>query len=195
MTFLGHVPQDELRGLYRLATTMVLPSLFEANSLPVFEAWLEGTPVACSNATALPEQVGDAAVLFNPTDAKSIADGVASIVTDPSLAATLRAKGSRRLKQFSIAGPDRSLVSSDLPQRSWPRPHQRGSPSASPIRNDPDRTGHWRPEFDGQGLSTHFRGQAGWQRAPVRSRLHRYVMDLVNGGLRQPLRARVRRVL
>ena len=99
--FLGHVPHDELRGLYRLATAMVLPSLFEANSLPVFEAWLEGTPVACSNATALPEQVGDAAVLFDPTDARSIADSVASIVTDPSLAATLRVKGSRRLRQFS----------------------------------------------------------------------------------------------
>ena len=99
--FLGHVPQDELRGLYRLATAMVLPSLFEANSLPVFEAWLKGTPVACSNATALPEQVGDAAVLFDPTDAGSIADGVASIVTDPSLAAALRAKGARRLRQFS----------------------------------------------------------------------------------------------
>jgi glycosyltransferase involved in cell wall biosynthesis len=99
--FRGHVPHDELRGLYRLATVMVLPSLFEANSLPIFEAWQEGTPVACSNATALPEQVGDAAMLFDPTDHMSIADAVAAIVSDPSLAAALRVKGSRRLRQFS----------------------------------------------------------------------------------------------
>jgi glycosyltransferase involved in cell wall biosynthesis len=101
--FLGHVPQDDLRALYRLATALVLPSLFEANSLPIFEAWLEGTPVACSNATALPEQVGDAALLFDPYDPVSMADRIASIVTDPSLGATLRVRGHRRLTEFSWA--------------------------------------------------------------------------------------------
>jgi glycosyltransferase involved in cell wall biosynthesis len=99
--FLGHVPHRDLCGLYRLATAMVLPSLFEANSLPVFEAWLEGTPVVCSNATGLPEQVDDAAVLFDPVDHVSIADALAVIATQPTLRATLRARGHRRSKDFS----------------------------------------------------------------------------------------------
>ncbi len=99
--FLGHVPQEDLRGLYRLAAALVLPSLFEANSLPVFEAWLEGTPVACSNATGLPEQVEDAGLLFDPEDPVSIADAVMEIVTKPAVRATLRARGQQRSKEFS----------------------------------------------------------------------------------------------
>jgi glycosyltransferase involved in cell wall biosynthesis len=99
--FLGHVPHDDLRGLYRLATAMALPSLFEANSLPVFEAWFEGTPVACSNTTGLPEQVGDAGVLFDPMNSLSIADALGAIATNPSLRATLRTRGRQRSAEFS----------------------------------------------------------------------------------------------
>lgn len=100
VTFLGHVPQEDLRGLYRLAACLVLPSLFEANSLPVFEAWLEGTPVACSNVTGLPEQVGDAALLFDPRNPVAIADSLAAIISDPALQAALRSRGRRRSRQF-----------------------------------------------------------------------------------------------
>jgi glycosyltransferase involved in cell wall biosynthesis len=100
VNFLGYVPQEELRALYRLASCLVLPSVFEANSLPIFEAWLEGTPVACANATGLPEQVDDAGVLFDPHDAVSMAQALAAIVTDRSMQATLRARGHRRLKHF-----------------------------------------------------------------------------------------------
>jgi glycosyltransferase involved in cell wall biosynthesis len=98
--FLGHVPQEDLRGLYRLAGCLVLPSLFEANSLPIFEAWLEGTAVACANATGLPEQVEDAAALFDPHDALSIADALESVVFDAARRDVLRARGRRRLQQF-----------------------------------------------------------------------------------------------
>jgi glycosyltransferase involved in cell wall biosynthesis len=101
VTFLGYVSQDEVRGLYRLATALVLPSLFEANSLPVFEAWLEGTPVACSNTTGLPEQVGDAALLFDPDDPVDIARALHDLASDSGLRAVLRAKGRQRLIEFT----------------------------------------------------------------------------------------------
>jgi glycosyltransferase involved in cell wall biosynthesis len=62
--FLGYVPEGDLRALYRLVTWLVQPSLSEARSVPMFGAWLDGLPVACSRATALPEQVQDAALMF-----------------------------------------------------------------------------------------------------------------------------------
>jgi glycosyltransferase involved in cell wall biosynthesis len=80
---------------------VALPSLFEANSLPVFEAWLAGTPVTCSNTTGLPEQVGDAALLFDPHDPAAIADALAAIVTDSELRRTLRDRGRGRSQKFS----------------------------------------------------------------------------------------------
>jgi glycosyltransferase involved in cell wall biosynthesis len=100
--FLGYVPDGDLRGLYRLASCLVFPSLYEASSLPIFEAWLDGLPVACSNATALPEQVRDAAVLFDPTDVGAIADAIVRITTNADLRRDLRTRGYERLKDFDL---------------------------------------------------------------------------------------------
>jgi glycosyltransferase involved in cell wall biosynthesis len=100
--FLGYLPEDDLRAIYRLATCLVLPSLYEASSLPVFEAWLDGLPVACSHATALPEQVDDAALLFDPTDVGAIADAIARLMTNDGQRLELRARGYERLKDFDL---------------------------------------------------------------------------------------------
>jgi len=99
--FLGFVPEDDLRAIYSLASFLVLPSLFEANSLPIFEAWLEGIPVSCSNIPALLEQVGDAAYLFDPMQITSIADAVSTLATDALLREDLRARGYQQLKEFN----------------------------------------------------------------------------------------------
>lgn len=98
--FLGYVPDDDLRALYRLAACLVMPSLFEAVSLPIFEAWSEGLPVACSNVTALPEQVRDAACLFDPVDVGSIATVLAAVMTNGALQQELRARGHHRITDF-----------------------------------------------------------------------------------------------
>jgi len=97
---LGFVPEADLRVIQRSAHCVVQPSLFEASSLPIFDAWLEGVPVACSRAAALPEQVGDAALLFDPLDMRDIADAIAKIVTKAEMRSDLRARGFRRLKDF-----------------------------------------------------------------------------------------------
>ena len=70
---LGWVDDATLDGLYRAADCFVFPSLAEGFGLPVLEAMLRGAPVACSNATSLPEVVGDAALLFDPLDVDAIA--------------------------------------------------------------------------------------------------------------------------
>ncbi len=99
--FLGMVSPEELRAIYRLSTFVVVPTLFEAASGPVFEAWYEGVPAACSTVTSLPEQVGDAALLFDPYSVDAIAHAVLCMATDERLRKELREKGKRRLMDFS----------------------------------------------------------------------------------------------
>ena len=98
--FLGFVPEGDMRALYRLAQFLVFPSLFEADSCPIHEAWVEGTPVASSNHTALPDQVGEAGVLFDADDVPAIADAMYRLATDANLRQTLSERGRRRVKDF-----------------------------------------------------------------------------------------------
>ncbi len=72
----GLVPLNELRELYRSAACMVFPSLYEGFGLPPLEAMASGCPVACSTAGSLPEIVGNAAELFDPTDADAMAAAI-----------------------------------------------------------------------------------------------------------------------
>lgn len=99
--FLGLVPPNELRAIYRLAQFVVFPTLFEGGTLPMFESWLESTPLACSTATMLPEQAGDAALLFEPDSIPAIADAICRMATDANLRAELVHKGQQRLQNFS----------------------------------------------------------------------------------------------
>jgi glycosyltransferase involved in cell wall biosynthesis len=69
----GYVSDDELRWLYQNCFGFIYPSLFEGFGMPVLEALGLGAPVLCSNTSSLPEAAGDAAILFDPTDASSIA--------------------------------------------------------------------------------------------------------------------------
>jgi glycosyltransferase involved in cell wall biosynthesis len=77
-----------------------LPTLYEADSFPIYEAWLDGLPVACSNVTALPEQVMDAALLFDPISVESISSALAKMATDNELRKELSKRGYRRVKDF-----------------------------------------------------------------------------------------------
>jgi glycosyltransferase involved in cell wall biosynthesis len=98
--FLGFLSETELRCVYRRAQFLVLPSLFEADSCPIHEAWSEGIPVASSNLTALPDQVGDAGLLFDAKDVSAIAQALEKMATDADLRGELVARGHRRVKDF-----------------------------------------------------------------------------------------------
>jgi glycosyltransferase involved in cell wall biosynthesis len=99
--FLGLVPAQHVRAIYRLAEFVVIPTLFEATSGPLLEAWLEGTPATCSTATSLPEQAGEAALLFDPLSVESIAEAVGRMSRDPGLRQRLKEQGARRLVNFN----------------------------------------------------------------------------------------------
>lgn len=94
----GHVSYDEVVTLMQRASALVFPSLYEGFGLPPLEAMACGCPVACSNAAALPETVGDAARLFDPRDPQAIADAVLDVLADPE---RWRARGLARAAAFS----------------------------------------------------------------------------------------------
>jgi glycosyltransferase involved in cell wall biosynthesis len=79
----GRVSQRELVDLYQRAAALVVPSLYEGFGMPIVEAMACGCPVACSNATSLPEVAGDAARLFDPRDTSDIAAAVDDVLDDP----------------------------------------------------------------------------------------------------------------
>ena len=99
--FLGYLPEETLAAMYRLAGVFVFPSLYEGFGLPPLEAMASGTPVVTSNVSSLPEVAGGAAILVDPYDPVSIADGVARVLGDASLRQELRVKGLARARQFS----------------------------------------------------------------------------------------------
>jgi len=99
--FLGFVTPRQLRILYGLARAVVVPSLFEAASAPLWEAFLSGVPAACSNVTSLPEQAGDAALIFDPRQTAEIAAAVVRIWRDDDLRARLVERGTARVSAFT----------------------------------------------------------------------------------------------
>lgn len=82
-TFTGWVDDADLEGLYALADAAVYPSLFEGFGMPALEAMARGVPLACSNATSLPEVTGDAAVLFDPRDVGAMRAAIRRVLDDP----------------------------------------------------------------------------------------------------------------
>jgi glycosyltransferase involved in cell wall biosynthesis len=98
---LGYVTQRDLEAIYRLAVALVMPSLFESVSIPVYEAFQLGTPVAASNILALPEQVGDAGLLFDPTSSASIKRAILEIVNDPQAARQRAGRGHERMSAMT----------------------------------------------------------------------------------------------
>jgi len=99
--FLGFITPLELHCLYSLCSCLVFPSLFEGWGLPISEAFVAGTPVACSSLDPLVEQAGDAALFFDPHDAAQIADAIRRLWLDILLRDTLVARGKRRAPNFT----------------------------------------------------------------------------------------------
>jgi glycosyltransferase involved in cell wall biosynthesis len=80
---LGRVSREELVRLYRSASALVFPSLYEGFGQPPLEAMACGCPVACSNVASLPEVAGDAARLFDPESVEEIVAAVEDVLADP----------------------------------------------------------------------------------------------------------------
>jgi glycosyltransferase involved in cell wall biosynthesis len=93
VVFPGWVSDEDLEGLYDAAALSVVASLNEGFGLPVLESMQRGVPVASSNAGALPEAGGDAAVYFDPSDTDAIAAAIKRLLGDPVLRSALAERG------------------------------------------------------------------------------------------------------
>jgi glycosyltransferase involved in cell wall biosynthesis len=100
--YLGYVPDEDMPYLYKLATALVMPTLFESVSMPIWEAFHLGCPVVSSNVCALPEQVGDAGLIFDPYNIEDMAEKIFIIWTNENLRSELINKGFERVKDLTI---------------------------------------------------------------------------------------------
>ncbi len=100
VVFFGHASDQELAEIYRKATFYVFPSLDEGFGLPPLEAMCNGLPVASSDASCMPEVLGDAAYYFDATDVEATAAALARLADDEGLRAELAEKGYERAQRY-----------------------------------------------------------------------------------------------
>ncbi|QDV66365.1 Mannosylfructose-phosphate synthase [Rosistilla carotiformis] len=98
---IGGVEDQDLPAFYSAATAFLFPSKFEGFGLPVLEAMQCGTPVICSNATSIPEIVGDSAIQCRPDDEDAFCAAMLRVFQNPRVADDLRRAGLERAREFS----------------------------------------------------------------------------------------------
>jgi glycosyltransferase involved in cell wall biosynthesis len=98
VTVRGRVPREELASLYRRASALVFPSLYEGFGQPPLEAMACGCPVASSTAGSLPEVCGNAARYFDPRSVDEMVESVSTVLDNPE---PLVERGFERAAQFT----------------------------------------------------------------------------------------------
>lgn len=107
--FLGQVSDCDMPELYRRARALIFPTFFGPTNIPPLEAFAVGCPVATSRIYAMPEQVGDAALLFDPNSVEEIADSIRRLWSDEDLCQLLIAKGKAKAATWGQAQFDRCM--------------------------------------------------------------------------------------
>jgi glycosyltransferase involved in cell wall biosynthesis len=97
----GYFPWEHLPLLYQGAEAFVFPSLAEGFGLPILEAMACGTPVICSDTTAMPEIAGGAARLVPPLEVEAWAESIDTVLADLDLRRRMRSDGFRQAANFS----------------------------------------------------------------------------------------------
>ena len=113
--FLRVVPDKKLWELYKGATALVMPSIYEGFGLPAAEAMAAGCPVIASTAGALPEIVEDAGLLVKPQDDVALAHHMRKVANDAIFRSKMMKRGLRRAKQYtwvSFAGQFLDIINS-----------------------------------------------------------------------------------
>ncbi len=98
--FLGYVPDSDMPGLYKRARALVMPTFFGPTNIPPLEAFAAGAPAATSDIYAVRDQLGDAALLFDPRSTEQIRNALVQLWTDDALCADLVARGRKHAENW-----------------------------------------------------------------------------------------------
>ncbi|MEO7362054.1 MAG: glycosyltransferase family 1 protein [Gemmatimonadaceae bacterium] len=110
LKYAGFVSDAELAALYKSATALVFPSVYEGFGLPVLEAMQCGGRVVCANASSLPQVAGDAALLFPPTDVNALATELTRLLQSPALQAELTQRSLAQSARFRWRDTARNTI-------------------------------------------------------------------------------------
>jgi glycosyltransferase involved in cell wall biosynthesis len=109
VTILPYVPDAQMRGLYRGATGLVMPTFFSATHIPVLEAWALKVPVITSDLPSPRAQAGDAALFVDPREPATLAEAMLTLWDDRGTRDRLIAAGTRRAAMWTPADFSRRL--------------------------------------------------------------------------------------
>ncbi|MBI2953593.1 MAG: glycosyltransferase family 4 protein [Chloroflexi bacterium] len=101
--FPGYISLENEPLWYNGADLFVYPSLYEGFGFPLLEAMACGTPVVTSNSSSLPEVVGEAGLLVDPSSGDDLAEAMLTVLTDRALSDDMKKKGLERARSFSWA--------------------------------------------------------------------------------------------
>jgi glycosyltransferase involved in cell wall biosynthesis len=101
IVFVEYVPERDMPKFYNAADLFVFPSFYEGFGLPPLEAMACGTPVITSNTSSLPEVIGDAGIMVDPSDIDGLVDVMRKVLSNDGLREDMVKKGLKRAKMFS----------------------------------------------------------------------------------------------
>ena len=107
--FAGYLPEADIPEFYRRARALVFPTFFGPTNIPPLEAFALGCPVAASGIYGMPEQLGDAALLFDPHSAEQMADCIGRLWQDDTLCQRLTSNGHARARHWGPSQFDVTL--------------------------------------------------------------------------------------
>ena len=107
---IGYVDYQDLPYLYKKSKMVIIPSLFESISIPIYEAFALKVPVCCSNIDGLVEQVGDAAIVFSPLDINEIAQKIIFYLCNENIANEYAEKGYLKVVNFNHSEYKKKLL-------------------------------------------------------------------------------------
>lgn len=108
--FLGYVPDADMPELYRRARALLMPTYYGPTNIPPLEAMSLGCPVAASRIYGMPEQLGDAALFFDPTSVEQIAQAMKSLWSDDDLCIELSRRGLTRSSRWNQSHFNKRLL-------------------------------------------------------------------------------------
>jgi len=109
--FVGYLPDADIPEFYRRARALVFPTFFGPTNIPPLEAFALGCPVAASGIYGMPEQLGDAALFFDPHSEEQMADCIRRLWQDDALCRHLTSRGQERARQWGPSQFDVALRS------------------------------------------------------------------------------------